>query len=79
MNGQPCLAQDCQGIPAGDDLFCPVHWKALARWARTELVRLRNGARRGNKRVATDYAKAALVAAKMVSGGPAESGGQSGP
>lgn len=71
MKGQPCLAQDCASIPPGDSLFCDVHWRKLARWARSELVRLRNGARRGNRRVATDYAKAALVAAKMVSGGPA--------
>lgn len=69
MKGQDCLAANCGEVPQGENLFCETHWRKLAKWARNELVRLRNSTRRGSKAAMTQYAKAAVVAAKLVSDG----------
>ncbi len=61
-----CCQKSCEALPeAKDDVFCAEHWKALPRWARVELVRRRNSARRGGKAATTDYVKALMVAAQL--------------
>ena len=51
--------------PVKDDVFCPAHWRELPRWARVELVALRNAARRGGTGPTRDFVKALLVAANL--------------
>lgn len=65
MNGGECIVKDCAAKAEGEDLFCQAHWRKLPRWARVELVRLRNAARKRAKGAANVYAKAAVVAAKL--------------
>lgn len=67
MNGGDCIVKECQAKAEGEDLFCPAHWRGLPRWARVELVRLRNATRKRAKGAASVYAKAAVVAAKLAS------------
>lgn len=50
---------------AKDDAFCETHWRALPRWARVELVKLRNEMRRGNQDRVREYLMACAVAAKL--------------
>jgi hypothetical protein len=78
MKGAACLAKECAEAPPEDSLFCAVHWKELPRWARVELVTLRNGARKRSKGSAQALAKAALVAAYLLSL-PAERRAEFGP
>lgn len=65
MNGGECIVKDCAAKAEGEDLFCQAHWRKLPRWARVELVRLRNATRKRAKGAANVYAKAAIVAAKL--------------
>ena len=66
MKPGACCRKDCELLPeAKDDVFCAEHWRALPRWARVELVRHRNAARRGGKGATSTYVKALLVAASL--------------
>jgi hypothetical protein len=61
-----CCREGCEVLPESkDDVFCAEHWRALPRWARVELVALRNAARRGGAGPTTDFVKALLVAAHL--------------
>ena len=66
MKPKVCWRKDCGALPdAKDDVFCAAHWGPLPRWARVELVRLRNAARRGGKASTGNYVKALMVAAQL--------------
>ena len=66
MKPGECCAPTCETLPAAkDDVFCAEHWRALPRWARNELVQLRNAARRGGQRATTNYVKALIAASTL--------------
>lgn len=48
------------------DAFCPGHWQQLTRKHRTELVRLRNEAARGNHEATRKFLYASAVAAALI-------------
>jgi hypothetical protein len=56
---------ECRGETSAD-AFCEAHWRALPRWARVELVKLRNAARRGNQARVREYLQASAVAVHLV-------------
>ncbi len=75
--GECCVAK-CELLPtAKDDVFCSPHWRQLPRWARVELVTLRNAARRGGRSATTLYVKALVGAESLFRAFPvpAESSG----
>lgn len=48
------------------DAFCPTHWARLSRKHRTELVRLRNEAARGNREAVRKFLYASAVAKHLI-------------
>ena len=48
------------------DAFCEAHWARLARRHRTELVRLRNEAARGNREAVRKFLYASAVAKHLI-------------
>lgn len=66
MRPGSCCQKDCAAPPTSrDDVFCAEHWRVLPRWARVELVRLRNDARNGGHAAVTSFVKALTVAATL--------------
>ena len=73
MNAGNCTAKGCEAsVMSAREAFCDTHWRALPRWARTELVVLRNNARRGNKERTMAYVKALLAAAHLLASVPSQ-------
>lgn len=71
MNAGNCTARGCDvPVRSAREAFCDAHWKALPRWARTELVGLRNDASRGNKARTLAYVKALLAASHLLASVP---------
>lgn len=67
MKPGECCSAKCESLPAAkDDVFCAEHWRVLPRWARNELVRLRNAARRGGKSATQSYVRALVVAESLL-------------
>ena len=52
---------------AGVEPFCPADWRALPRWARQELIRLRKEAERGSHRGIKEYGMACVAASRLIS------------
>lgn len=62
-----CTMPDCDEAPAArGDVFCATHWRALPKWARSELVTLRNLAGRGAQAARRDFGRAVMVAAHLL-------------
>lgn len=62
-----CAIEGCGCSTARSrDVFCARHWKALPRWARCEMVRLRNAAARGGHDATRSFLQAATAARGLI-------------
>lgn len=62
-----CGFRGCEEEPVDQfDAFCPKHWQRLPRWARQELLKQRDGVRRGNHRAVREYGMMVTAAADLI-------------